>query len=130
MDNQIIEKFLECDEPTTQHILKQILSYQFDKMIKDINKVVTSLAKYGDTSPSSIDMATRGVVSIYNAEMEYISIIWDEGECWWDENANARFISNYKSLYANCLKEKRDQSPDDWWRRIHIINFKDIIMAN
>lgn len=130
MENQIIEKFLQCDEIASQNILKQIIEYQYDKMNKDILKVVGSLGRIGDTSKLSIRMATKCVVSIYNAEMEYININWDESECWWDERANTRFDSDYKILYANCLKEKQDQSTEDWWRREHFIRFKDIIMAN
>lgn len=129
-ENQIIEKFLHCDEIESHHILKQIIAYQYGKMNEDILKVVGSLAMYGDTSKRSIRMATLCVVEIYNAEMGYINVNWDEGECWWSEMANTRFTSDYKSLYSNCLKEKHEQSISDWWRRTHILQFKDIIMTN
>ena len=128
MEIQIIEKFLECDEETTQTILKKIIAYQYDKMNEDILKVVGSLGRKGDTSKRSIRMATECVVSIYNAEMGYINIIWDEGECWWDEKANTRFDSDYKNLYTNCLKEKQYQSTEDWWRKQYFIKFEDIVM--
>jgi hypothetical protein len=130
MENQIIEKFLQCDEITSQNILKQIVAFQYDKMNQDILKVVESLRRDGDTSKRIIRIAMECVVNIYNAEMEYINVNWDKDECWWDERANTRFDSDYKSLYANCLKEKCEQSTDDWWRRIHFLHFKDIIMAN
>ena len=130
MENQIIEKFLQCDEMTSQTILKQIIAYQYDKMNEDILKVVGSLGRNGDTSKRSIRMATMCVVSIYDAEMGYINIKWDEGKTWWDELANTRFDSDYKHLYANCLKEKREQTTEYCWRKSHILNFKDIIMSN
>ena len=128
MEIQIIEKFLECDEETTQTILKKIISLQHDKMNEDIMKVVKALRRGGDSSRLSMDMAIKSVVSIYNAEMGYINIIWDDGECWWDEKANTRFDSDYKNLYANCLKEKQHQSTEDWWRKQHFIKFEDIVM--
>jgi hypothetical protein len=128
-ENDIIEKFLQYDSNKIEILLELIIQAQYCKMVTDINKVIHSLETNGDNSIRSIQMARKAVVSIYNAEMSYINIIWDNSKCWWDIEANTRFTDDFKLQFENCLKEKHLQTHNDWWRRIHILNFKEIIMA-
>jgi len=128
-DNVVIQKFLECDDTITEILLNQIIQFQYTKMNDDLNKVLSSLKKYGDSSQRTAQMATSSIVAIYNAEMSYINVIWDNGKQWWDIDANIRFTSDFKTRFSNCLKDKHLQSTGDWWSRIHILNFKEIIMS-
>jgi hypothetical protein len=128
-DNVVIQKFLECDDTITEILLNQIIQFQYAKMIVDLDKVLNSLKRCGDSSQRTGQMATSSIVAIYNAEMSYINVIWDNGKQWWDIEANTRFTSDFKTRFSNCLKDKHLQSMDDWWSRIHILNFKEIIMS-
>ena len=128
-ENVIIRKFLDCDDIIIEILLNQIIQFQYTKMIDDLNKVLKSLKRNGDSSQRTAQMATSAVVAIYNEEMSYINVIWDNGKSWWDIDANTRFTSDFKTRFSNCLKDKHLQSTDDWWSRIHILNFKDMIMS-
>jgi hypothetical protein len=74
-------------------------------------------------------MAQRVVVSIYDAEMSYINIVWDNSKSWWNVEANTRFTDDFKLRFMNCLKERHLQTCEEWWSRIHILHFKEIIMS-
>jgi hypothetical protein len=128
-ENVIIQKFLDCDDIIIEILLNQIIQFQYTKMIADLNKVQSSLKRNGDSSQITSQMAIRAVVAIYNKEMSYINVVWDNGKSWWDNHANTRFTSDFKTRFSNCLKNKHLQSCDDWWSRIHILNFKKIIMS-
>jgi hypothetical protein len=128
-ENVIIQKFLDCDDVIIEILLNQIIQFQYTKMMGDLNKVLNSLKRNGDSSQRTAQMATSAVVAIYNEEMSYINLVWDNGKSWWDLNANIRFTSDFKTRFSNCLKDKHLQSCDDWWSRIHILNFKEIIMS-
>jgi hypothetical protein len=128
-ENVIIQKFLECDDVIIEILLNQIIQSQYTKMNDDLNNVLNSLKRYGDYSQITAQMASSGIVSIYNAELSYIHIIWDDGKQWWEDDANVRFTCDFKTQFSNCLKEKHLQSTDDWWSRIHILKFREIIMS-
>jgi hypothetical protein len=128
-ENVIIQKFLQYDSNKIEILLELIIQSQYSKMITDLIKVSLSLELYGDNTQLSKKMARNAVISIYNAEMSYINIIWDNSKCWWNIEANTRFTDDFKLQFENCLKEKHLQTHNDWWRRIHILNFKEIIMA-
>jgi hypothetical protein len=128
-ENVVIRKFLNCDDIIIEILLNQIIQFQYTKMNDDLNKVLTSLKRNGDSSQRTAQMASSAVVAIYNAEISYINVIWDNGKQWWDNDANTRFTSDFKTRFSNCLKDKDLQSSEDWWSRIHILNFKEIIMS-
>lgn len=128
-ENVVIRKFLDCDDIIIEILLNQIIQFQYTKMNDDLNKVLSSLKRNGDSSQITAQMARSAVVAIYNAEMSYINVIWDNGKHWWDNDANTRFTSDFKMRFSNCLKDKNLQSSEDWWSRIHILNFKEIIMS-
>jgi hypothetical protein len=128
-ENVIIRKFLDCDDIIIEILLNQIIQFQYTKMIDDLNKVLSSLKRDRDYSHETAQMATMAIVAIYNAEMSYINVIWDNKKQWWDIDANTRFTSDFKTRFSNCLKDKHLQTTDDWWSRIHILNFKEIIMS-
>jgi hypothetical protein len=128
-ENVIIRKFLQYDSNKIEILLELIIQCQFNKMITDLDKVIRSMEMCGSNSPRSVKMAKRAVVGIYNAEMSYINIIWDDSKCWWNVDANTRFSDDFKLQFENCLKEKHLQTHHEWWRRIHILNFKEIIMS-
>jgi hypothetical protein len=128
-ENVIIQKFLNCDEIIIEILLNQIIQFQYTTMTDDLNKVLSSLKRNGDSSQISAQMATTAVIAIYNAEMSYINVIWDNGKQWWDIDANTKFTNDFKTRFSNCLKDSYLQSSEDWWSRIHILNFKEIIMS-
>ena len=128
-ENGVIQKFLQYDSNKIEILLELIIQSHYSNMLTDLNKVIRSLETYGDNSLRSKQMARKAVVGIYNAEMSYINIIWDNSKCWWDVEANTRFTDDFKLQFENCLKEKHLQTSAEWWRRIHILNFKEIIMA-
>jgi len=128
-ENVVIRKFLDCDDIIIEILLNQIIQFQYTKMNDDLNKVLSSLKRNGDSSQRTTQMARSAVVAIYNAEISYINVIWDNGKQWWDNDANTRFTSDFKTRFSNCLKDKNLQSSEDWWSRIHILNFKEIIMS-
>jgi hypothetical protein len=128
-ENVVIRKFLDCDDIIIEILLNQIIQFQYTKMNDDLNKVLSSLKRNGDSSQRTAQMAISAVVAIYNAEMSYINVIWDNGKHWWDNDANTRFTIDFKIRFSNCLKDKNLQSSEDWWSRIHILNFKEIIMS-
>jgi hypothetical protein len=128
-ENVVIRKFLDCDDIIIEILLNQIIQFQYTKMNDDLNKVLSSLKRNGDSSQRTAQMARLAVVAIYNAEISYINVIWDNGKQWWDNDANTRFTSDFKTRFSNCLKDKNLQSSEDWWSRIHILNFKEIIMS-
>ena len=128
-ENVIIQKFIQCDNNKIEILLELIIQSQYRNMIRDLNNVLRSMETYGSNSPRSIEMAKNAVENIYNAEMSYINIIWDDSKCWWNVEANTRFTDDFKTRFANCLKEKYLQTTDDWWARIHILNFKEFIMS-
>jgi hypothetical protein len=96
-------------------------------MNDDFNKVINSLRRDVDYSQKIYQMAKSAVVAIYNAEMSYIHVVWDDDKSWWDIDANTRFTSDFKTQFSNCLKDKKLQTTSEWWSRIHILNFKEII---
>ena len=98
-------------------------------MVKDLNNVIRRMKSYGTESPRSIEIVRDIIEGIYNTEMSYLNIIWDDSKCWWDIDTNARFTDDFKLRFENCLKEKHLQTTDDWLSRIHILNFKEIIMT-
>lgn len=103
---------------TMQTILKQIIAYQYDKMNEDILKVVGSLGRNGDTSKRSIRMATMCVVSIYDAEMGYINIKWDEGKTWWVNNYIEFLYKKWNDcgLFTECVDECENYPQfEKWW---------------
>jgi hypothetical protein len=128
-ENVIIRKFLDCDRCKIEILLEMIIQSQYSKMLKDLNSVIESMKMYGSVSPRCIEMANTAVVSIYNAEMSYINILWDDNKCWWNVDANTRFTDDFKLRFENCLKDKHLQTSEEWWSRIHILNFKEIIIA-
>lgn len=128
-ENIVIEKFLQCDNDKIIILLELIIQSQYSKMINDIDKVLRSMETNGSVSPISKKMAQRAVVSIYNAEMSYINIIWDNTKSWWNVEANTRFTNDFKLRFTKCLKERHLQTWQEWWCRIHILHFKEIIMS-
>jgi hypothetical protein len=128
-ENDIIQKFLECDDVIIEILLNQIIQSQYTKMNDDLINVLNSLKKCGDYSKRTAQMASLAVVAIYNKEMSYIHITWDHGKRWWEDDANTRFRCDFKTQFSNCLKDKHLQSVDDWWSRIHILKFREIIMS-
>ena len=126
-ENSIIQKFIDCDDISIEILLNQIIQFQYTKMNCDLNNVLNSIKEYEGSSRSTTQMAIRSIKAIYNAEMSYINIVWDNGKNWWDNDANTRFTSDFKIRFSNCLKEGHLQTSDDWWCRIHILNFKDFI---
>jgi hypothetical protein len=76
-ENVIIQKFLNCDDIIIEILLNQIIQFQYTKMIDDLNKVLSSLKRDRDYSHETAQMATMAIVAIYNAEMSYINVIWD-----------------------------------------------------
>lgn len=128
-ENIIIEKFLHCDNDKIIILLELIIQSQYSKMINDIDKVIRSMENNGSNSPTSTKMAQHAVVNIYNAEMSYINIVWDNSKSWWNVEANTRFTDDFKLRFTNCLKERQLQTSQEWWSRIHILHFKEIIMS-
>ena len=128
-ENSIIQKFINCDDTTIEILLTAIIQTQRTKMNDDFNKVIGSLRRGGDYSQSTCQMTKNAIVAIYNAEMSYIHIVWDDGKSWWDVDANTRFTSDFRTHFSNCLKDRKLQTTDDWWSRIHLLNFKEIITS-
>ena len=126
-ENDIIQKFINCDDTTIEILLTAIIQSQYTKMNDDFNKVINSLRRDVDYSKKTYQMAKSAVVAIYNAEMSYIHVVWDDDKSWWDLDANTRFTSDFKTQFSNCLKDKKLQTTSEWWSRIHILNFKEII---
>jgi hypothetical protein len=104
-------------------------AFAIEGMNDDLNKVIGSLRRCGDYSQQTCQMARTAIVAIYNAEMSYINVVWDDGKYWWDVDANTKFTSDFKIRFSNCLKDNALQSSHDWWSRIHILHFKEIIVS-
>ena len=128
-ENAIIQKFIDCNSITIEILLNKIIEAQYIKMNDDLNKVIGSLRRCGDYSQQTCQMARTAIVAIYNAEMSYINVVWDDGKYWWDVDANTKFTSDFKIRFSNCLKDNALQSSHDWWSRIHILHFKEIIVS-
>ena len=128
-ESVIIQKFINCDDTTIEILLTAIIRQQRTKMTDDFIKVIGSLRRSGDDSQSTFQMTKTAIEAIYNAEMSYIYIVWDDGKSWWDVDANTRFTSDFRTQFSNCLRDKKLQTTDDWWSRIHLLNFKEIITS-
>jgi hypothetical protein len=111
-ENNIIRKFIYCDEYTKNIILKEI-----------ITKQKLNFLKHKKSIPSRI------LIKIYDNTI-HLFMVWNKNLDWFNPNANVSYIDNFDEELINCLKSRESQTFEEYHCRLQILNFKDIIEKN